>query len=275
MAPHAGCRSAAARRDVPRRAPPRSAPAGASRPGAAVDPGARRSPRRHGALHAAARRSEAWSVPRGRSTSPAWHIYTPTGIFLSRHILIARREPEHPTHGQAWAGRHLDVRTSVPYRPLVMRTAVRFPARVSLEQILDTLARDPEFKQMVTRWERIPPRRASYAEFPAWMDGRISATLRRRGILSLYSHPADALENAHRGKHTVVVTPTASGKTLCYDLPVIDAIAKDPTARALYIFPTKALAQDQLAELARLPEGGGIQLQTYTPTGAPPPPGRG
>src|SRR5438552_2765826 len=124
-----------------------------------------------------------------------------------------------------------------------MRTAVRFPARVSLEQILDTLARDPEFKQMVTRWERIPPRRAMYAEFPAWLDGRISATLRRRGILSLYSHQADALETTHAGKHTVVVTPTASGKTLCYDLPVIDAIAKDPTARALYIFPTKAHAE--------------------------------
>jgi len=152
-----------------------------------------------------------------------------------------------------------------------MRTAVRFPARVSLEQILDTLQRDPEFKQMVTRWERIPPRRAMYAEFPAWLDGRISATLRRRGILSLYSHQADALETTHAGKHTVVVTPTASGKTLCYDLPVIDAIAKDPTARALYIFPTKALAQDQLAELERLAKDVDIDLKTYTYDGDTPP----
>jgi DEAD/DEAH box helicase domain-containing protein len=152
-----------------------------------------------------------------------------------------------------------------------MRTSVRFPARVSLEQILDSLARDPEFNQMVTRWERIPPRRASYAEYPAWLDGRISATLRRRGILSLYSHQADALETAHAGKHTVVVTPTASGKTLCYDLPVIDAIAKDPTARALYIFPTKALAQDQLAELMRLAKDVDIDLKTYTYDGDTPP----
>src|SRR5688572_23665522 len=152
-----------------------------------------------------------------------------------------------------------------------MRTAVRFPARVSLEQILDGLARDPEFKQMVTRWERIPPRRAMYAEFPAWMDGRISATLRRRGILSLYSHQADALETTHAGKHTVVVTPTASGKTLCYDLPVIDAIAKDPTARALYIFPTKALAQDQLTELERLAKDVDVDLKTYTYDGDTPP----
>jgi DEAD/DEAH box helicase domain-containing protein len=152
-----------------------------------------------------------------------------------------------------------------------MRTAVRFPARVSLEQILDSLARDPDFSQMVTRWERIPPRRASYAEYPAWLDGRISATLRRRGILSLYSHQAEALETTHAGKHTVIVTPTASGKTLCYDLPVIDAIAKDPTARALYIFPTKALAQDQLAELMRLAKDVDIDLKTYTYDGDTPP----
>src|SRR2546423_14240367 len=145
-----------------------------------------------------------------------------------------------------------------------MRTSVRFPARISLEQILDTLARDPEFKQMVTRWERIPPRRAMYADFPSWLDGRISATLRRRGILSLYSHQADALETTHAGKHTVVVTPTASGKTLCYDLPVVDAIAKDPTARALYIFPTKALAHDQLAEPERLATDADIDLTHFT-----------
>ncbi|HEV8535990.1 MAG TPA: DEAD/DEAH box helicase [Candidatus Limnocylindria bacterium] len=152
-----------------------------------------------------------------------------------------------------------------------MRTAVRFPARVSLEQILDRLGRDAEFKQLVTRWERLPPRRASYAELPAWLDGRIGATLRRRGILSLYSHQAEALEAAHAGKHTVVVTPTASGKTLCYDLPVIDAIAKDPSARALYIFPTKALAQDQLAELERLAADVDIELKTYTYDGDTPP----
>src|SRR2546428_10726040 len=117
---------------------------------------------------------------------------------------------------------------------------------------------------MATRWEHTPPGRAMYAEFPAWLDGRISATLRRRGILALYSHQAEALETAHAGKHTVVVTPTASGKTLCYDLPVIDAIAKDPSVRALYLFPTKALAQDQLAELERLALDRDSALQAST-----------
>src|SRR6059036_36228 len=152
-----------------------------------------------------------------------------------------------------------------------MRTAVRFPARVSLEQILDGLLRDEEFQQMVTRWETIAPRPARYAPFPEWLDGRIGAALRRRGIQQLYSHQAAALDATRAGKHIVVVTPTASGKTLCYNLPVLDAIAKDPTARALYIFPTKALAQDQLAELERESADMDIDLKTYTYDGDTPP----
>src|SRR6266852_3834435 len=152
-----------------------------------------------------------------------------------------------------------------------MRTAVRFPARVSLEQILDGLFRDEQFQETVTRWERIPPRPARYAPFPEWLDGRISAALRRRGIQQLYSHQSAALEATRAGKNIVVVTPTASGKTLCYDLPVIDAIAKDTSARALYLFPTKALAQDQLAELESLSGDIDIDLKTYTYDGDTPP----
>src|SRR5436309_8910845 len=145
-----------------------------------------------------------------------------------------------------------------------MRTSVRFPARTSLEQILDTFAADRDFQELVTRWERMPARPARYAAFPEWLEGRITAALRRRGINELYSHQAAALESTHAGRHTVVVTPTASGKTLCYNLPVLDAIAKDPSARALYIFPTKALSQDQLAELERESTDIDIELKTYT-----------
>ncbi|MBM4420464.1 MAG: DEAD/DEAH box helicase, partial [Chloroflexi bacterium] len=86
----------------------------------------------------------------------------------------------------------------------------------------------------VARWEVEPARGPRYAPFPAWLDSRIVGALRRRGIEALYSHQAAALGATHAGRHTVVVTPTASGKTLCYDLPVVDAIAKDPSARALY-----------------------------------------
>src|SRR3989449_6117981 len=155
-----------------------------------------------------------------------------------------------------------------------MRPAVRFPARLGLEQILDSLARDDEFARMVTRWERVAAKPARYAPFPEWLDGRIGATLRRRGVQALYTHKAASLDATRAGKHTVVVTPTASGKTLCYDLPVVDAIAKDPSARALYLFPTKALAQDQLAELERLSAEMEIELKTFTYDGDTPPQAR-
>src|SRR5437016_3283244 len=155
-----------------------------------------------------------------------------------------------------------------------MRTDVRFPARTSLAQILDVLARDSDFLSQVTHWERLPAKAPRFAPFPDWLDPRIARSLRARGIEALYSHQAAALESAHLKKHTVVVTPTASGKTLCYDLPVLDAIAKDPTARALYLFPTKALAQDQLAELERLSTEMEIELKTFTYDGDTPPQAR-
>ncbi|MGH2376925.1 MAG: DEAD/DEAH box helicase [Candidatus Limnocylindria bacterium] len=155
-----------------------------------------------------------------------------------------------------------------------MRTAVPFPARTSLEQILDSFERDPEFASLVTRWERLPAKAPRYAPFPVWLDERIVRSLRRRGIEALYSHQAAALEAAHAERNVVVVTPTASGKTLCYDLPVLHAIAKDPSARALFIFPTKALAQDQLAELERLSTEMEIELKTYTYDGDTPPQAR-
>src|SRR5258706_6856771 len=153
----------------------------------------------------------------------------------------------------------------------LMRTPVRFPARTSLEQILDGLRADSAFQQMVPRWERLPARAARYAAFPEWLDGRIAAALRRRGISELYSHQTASLESTRAGRHTVVVTPTASGKTLCYNLPVLAAIAKDATARALYIFPTQGLAQDQLAELERESTDMDIELKTYTYDGDTPP----
>ena len=155
-----------------------------------------------------------------------------------------------------------------------MRTPVRFPARTSLEQILDTLEHDPAFAELVTHWERLPAKPARFAPFPEWLDGRVAHALRRRGIEQLYTHQAAALERTRAGKNVVVVTPTASGKTLCYDLPVLDAIAKDGSARALYLFPTKALAQDQLAELQRLSADIDIELKTFTYDGDTPPAAR-
>src|SRR5258708_36846979 len=84
------------------------------------------------------------------------------------------------------------------------------------------------------------------------MDARSISALRARGIEPLSPHQAAAINHASAGRHVVTVTPTASGKSLCYNAPVLDAILQSPSTRALYLFPTKALAQDQLAELQTL-----------------------
>ena len=104
----------------------------------------------------------------------------------------------------------------------------------------------------VTAVRRLPARAAQYAEFPDDIDARLRLVLAHRGIAQLYTHQARAIEQALASRNVVITTPTASGKTLCYNAPVLNAILRDPSTRALYLFPTKALAQDQLAELHAL-----------------------
>ena len=118
--------------------------------------------------------------------------------------------------------------------------------------LLDRLRLDPKFMANIAAWEKIPPRPARYADFPKRLDSRLVDALNRRGISSLYTHQTDSVEAALRGDNVAVVTGTASGKTLCYNLPILQTILHDPSARALYLFPTKALAQDQAAELSTL-----------------------
>ena len=101
----------------------------------------------------------------------------------------------------------------------------------------------------VTAVRRMAPSAPRYAPFPDNVDARLRQVLGARGIEQLYTHQAAAVEHALAGRNVVVTTPTASGKTLCYNAPVLTSILKDASARALYLFPTKALAQDQLAEL--------------------------
>ena len=104
----------------------------------------------------------------------------------------------------------------------------------------------------VTAVRRMAPRAAEYAPFPDAIDPRLRQVLGTRGIEQLYTHQAAVVEHTLAGRNVVITTPTASGKTLCYNAPVLSEILKDPSARALYLFPTKALAQDQLAELHEL-----------------------
>src|SRR3989441_4590249 len=101
----------------------------------------------------------------------------------------------------------------------------------------------------ITAVRRLLAVTAQYAPFPAALDERLTRALATRSVTQLYTHQAEAIDHALAGHHTVVITPTASGKTLCYNVPAVNAILRDPSSRALYLFPTKALAQDQLAEL--------------------------
>ena len=111
----------------------------------------------------------------------------------------------------------------------------------------------------------LPAREGEFAEIPEAVAAGLRTTLEQRGVARLYVHQAEAFDAATLGKNVVVVTPTASGKTLCYNLPVLNAILEDPTARALYLFPTKALAEDQLAEFQAMVDAmhSGIRAFTY------------
>jgi len=110
------------------------------------------------------------------------------------------------------------------------------------------LERDPT-GEIITAVRRFPAREAEFAEFPSWIHSDLVAAYGAKGVRRPYSHQVAAAEAVHDGKNVVIVTPTASGKTLCYNLPVLNAILEDTDTRAIYLFPTKALAQDQLTEL--------------------------
>lgn len=122
----------------------------------------------------------------------------------------------------------------------------------------------------ITAVQRLPARPAIYGDWPDRLDPRIVAALSTRNVSRPYVHQAAAVGHALAGENVVVVTPTASGKTLCYNLPVLQSILEDPEARAIYLFPTKALAQDQLAELTALVAGVGTRIAAYTYDGDTP-----
>ncbi|SYZ74063.1 Uncharacterized ATP-dependent helicase YprA [Candidatus Zixiibacteriota bacterium] len=135
---------------------------------------------------------------------------------------------------------------------------------MNLPQILESFRTDPSIKNNIAHWEIIPPRDGVYDDFPEYLDSKLVSLLQKRGINRLYSHQRSAVDSIHDGHDTVIVTPTASGKTLCYNLPVLDSIIKNRSTRALYLFPTKALSQDQLAELTGLIDALDVDIKTYT-----------
>ena len=119
----------------------------------------------------------------------------------------------------------------------------------TMREMLDQLGRARDFMRNVTYWHHGSAQPARYAPLPIGLDPRLIDALEKRGITHLYTHQAEAIREALAGRDVVVVTPTASGKTLCYNLPVLQMVLSNPAGRALYLFPTKALAQDQLAEV--------------------------
>jgi DEAD/DEAH box helicase domain-containing protein len=134
-----------------------------------------------------------------------------------------------------------------------------------LEHLLRFWRKDPTITESVAAWQTLPACAANYAPFPAELQPGLLAHLESEGVKGLYSHQASTFQAVSQGSHVVVVTSTASGKTLAYNLPIFNNLLKDPQARALYLFPTKALTQDQLEKLEGINRGlsGGIPAGIY------------
>ncbi|MEW5974434.1 MAG: DEAD/DEAH box helicase [Acidobacteriota bacterium] len=141
---------------------------------------------------------------------------------------------------------------------------------LTVRGLVEELRRNRNAQECVTHVEHIPARDAILADFPDGLNPLVREVLRQRGIERLYCHQAAAIEKVVAGKHVVVVTPTASGKTLCYNAPVLSSVLSSPDTRALYLFPTKALAQDQMEELYQLIQLTGRDIKTFTYDGDTP-----
>jgi DEAD/DEAH box helicase domain-containing protein len=149
---------------------------------------------------------------------------------------------------------------------------MRIYAPTETAAVLADLLEEPSLARGVVHHAVLPPREPVFADFPDWLDPRIVAGLATRGIERPYIHQSEAIESTRLGQDVVVVTPTASGKTLCYALPILQAIADDPAARALLLFPTKALAQDQVTEFGELSRAAGLHVSSATYDGDTPAP---
>jgi DEAD/DEAH box helicase domain-containing protein len=134
----------------------------------------------------------------------------------------------------------------------------------SLNEIMRFFQEDRAFKDQIAHWHTIDEREARTVPFPKTIHPKLRNALQKRGINELYTHQSSAFDLANQGQSFVAVTPTASGKTLCYNLPVLQSIIEDENSRALYMFPTKALAQDQKSEINEIIEEAGISVNSYT-----------
>lgn len=141
---------------------------------------------------------------------------------------------------------------------------MEFSKKKSIDEIVQLWKRDEELKNNILYWDTIEAKPASYAPFPDTLHPSIKKALEDRGISQLYTHQRQAFDYATKGESFTAVTPTASGKSLCYHLPVLQKILEDSSSRAIYLFPTKALAQDQKTDLNNLIESMGEEILSYT-----------
>ncbi len=149
---------------------------------------------------------------------------------------------------------------------------MRYNEPAGVQAVLERLLAEPSMSSGVLHHAHVPARAADFVPMPDWLDSGLRAGLEMRGVSALYRHQAEAIEAVRAGEDVVVVTPTASGKSLCYLVPTLQALAADPTARALYLFPTKALGQDQVAELGELSRASNLHINASTYDGDTPNP---
>ncbi len=140
-----------------------------------------------------------------------------------------------------------------------------------LNALVEEFLRHPCFSRNIAHVERMPARSARFENWPDSIRPELRQALAARGIEQPFSHQAEAIRHALAGKNVVVVTPTASGKTVCYNIPVIQGILEEDSSRALYLFPTKALSHDQYGELYEVTGACGKNIRVYTYDGDTPP----
>ncbi|MDR7238628.1 DEAD/DEAH box helicase [Neobacillus drentensis] len=140
----------------------------------------------------------------------------------------------------------------------------------SLQEILSDLKINDQFKENIVTWHTLEEKPAQTVPLPSDLHQVLKTALKSRGIEQLYTHQKSAYEKIMDRKSIVAVTPTASGKTLCYNLPVLQSILANSSTRALYMFPTKALAQDQKSEINEIIQAAGVDINSYTYDGDTP-----
>lgn len=139
-----------------------------------------------------------------------------------------------------------------------------FSKKKSISELLQAWRYDEELKENIVHWHTLDGKAAEYEPFPKELHPSLKNALQKRGIEQLYTHQREAFNKAARGVSFTAITPTASGKSLCYHLPVLQEIISDKSSRAIYLFPTKALAQDQKTDLNELIEATGEEVLSYT-----------